>query len=370
MSRSDAATERMPNSLAVADAQSADAVWREAAKWFTQAGRFSRQRSRAGETLEILHAILHIRNPRLRWVFSRRPAINPAFAMVEACWILAGRNDAALPRFFNRRLSRFVGEGEVITGAYGERLRGGGFDQLDLAAKALGENHDTRQVVLQLYSGSRDFPTTGGKPRHEDVPCNVTSLLKIRHGKLEWTQIVRSNDLMLGVPYNFIQFTILQEVLAGWIGVEVGSYFQLSDSLHVYTRHDKLLVESLAKSRIIQRGGMNASCDPLYSWGMPRSEFSAVFPELMRRLDLIASSRSKIGDNNLTLNDLPAPFLDVVYVASAEAARKRKDSVLAAELGSRIVDPGLGTLWDCWATDRASLVPFPSIEQGKARGFD
>jgi thymidylate synthase len=289
---------------------------------------------------------------------------------VEACWILAGRNDAALPGFFNSRLSDFVGRGEVITGAYGERLRGGGFDQLDLAAQALLENRDTRQVVLQLYSGPRDFPTTSGKPRHQDVPCNVTSLLKIRHGKLEWTQIVRSNDLMLGVPYNFVQFTILQEVLAGWIGVELGSYFQLSDSLHVYTRHDTLLTQSLAKNRNVQRDGVKISSEPSYSWAMPRSEFSALFPELMRRLDVISSPRSKIGDNTITLNDLPAPFLDVVYVASAEAARRRKDAILAAELGSRIVDQGLRDLWHSWATDRANLVPFPSIEQAKMRGFD
>src|ERR1035437_3254192 len=59
-------------------------------------------------------------------------------------------------------------------------------------------------------------------------------MLKLRNGKLYWTQIMRSNDLFRGTPYNFVQFTMLQELLAGWLGVTMGSYTQLSDSLHVY----------------------------------------------------------------------------------------------------------------------------------------
>ena len=35
---------------------------------------------------------------------------------------------------------------------------------------------------------------------------------KVRQGKLEWSQIMRSNDVLLGMPYNFIQFTGLQEI--------------------------------------------------------------------------------------------------------------------------------------------------------------
>jgi len=63
----------------------------------------------------------------------------------------------------------------------------------------------------------------------------------IRRGKLEWLQVMRSNDAVWGLPYNFIQFTSLQEILAGWLGVPIGSYNHVSDSLHVYERHWRLL---------------------------------------------------------------------------------------------------------------------------------
>ncbi len=45
---------------------------------------------------------------------------------------------------------------------------------------------------------------------------------------------MRSNDHFRGLPHNLIQFTTVQEVLAGWLGISLGSYHHYSDSLHVY----------------------------------------------------------------------------------------------------------------------------------------
>ena len=52
--------------------------------------------------------------------------------------------------------------------------------------------------------------------------------------------------MFLGVPHNFVQFTCIQEVLAGWLGVECGSYNQISDSLHVYDHNWERLMDSTA----------------------------------------------------------------------------------------------------------------------------
>ena len=82
-----------------------------------------------------------------------------------------------------------------------------------------------------------DLPGPGDAPRSRDIPCNLVSHLLVRQGKLEWLQVMRSNDLIWGTPYNFIQFTTLQEIMAGWLGLDVGTYNHVSDSLHVYERH-------------------------------------------------------------------------------------------------------------------------------------
>lgn len=61
-------------------------------------------------------------------------------------------------------------------------------------------------------------------------------MFNIRDGRLDWTQIIRSNDIFLGLPHNLVQFTTLHEVMAGWLGVQMGSYNQLSNSLHLYEK--------------------------------------------------------------------------------------------------------------------------------------
>ena len=196
----------------------ADDVWRQIALAFGASNGTAPQASRAGPTTEILHASISLANPRQRWVTSRRPAINPAFAIAEVVWIITGRRDAAFLTFFNRQYEKHAGAGPLYHGAYGWRLRQHlGLDQLARAYDALRHNPDSRQVVLQIWDAKADMPHEDGRPVFDDIPCNVVSLLKVRDGALEWMQVIRSNDVFKGVPHNFVQFTSLQEIMAGWL---------------------------------------------------------------------------------------------------------------------------------------------------------
>lgn len=194
----------------------ADDIWREAVLTLKNQGG-SRQPSRIGFTRELLTATFVLRNPRERWVATREPALSVAFAIVEVVEIVNGRRDSRFLNFFNPALPLFAGRGPEYHGAYGHRLRSNfGFDQIHRAFLALQNNPESRQVVLQMWDPSIDYPNAEGAPSAPDIPCNVCSLLKVRNGKLHWTQVVRSNDLFRGVPYNFVQFTSLQEIMAGW----------------------------------------------------------------------------------------------------------------------------------------------------------
>ncbi len=164
--------------------ETADEVWTEIAMAFAR-GEGLDQPSRDGATRELLHSVLHISDPRQRWIPSRRPAANPAFAIAEALWIIWGRNDDALPVFFNPKFPQFNGPGPEYAGAYGHRLRRAfGFDQLIRAAEALTANRSTRQVVLQIWDADADLPPSDGSPRRGDVPCNVMAMLKVRDDRL------------------------------------------------------------------------------------------------------------------------------------------------------------------------------------------
>src|SRR5689334_16561053 len=107
----------------VFDGKTADDAWQKLASAFREEGRAAQQVSRSGLTHEILRAAISIDDPRQRWVLSRQPSINPAFAIAEVVWILTGRNDAAFLNYFNRQLPSFAGHADIYHGAYGHRLR-------------------------------------------------------------------------------------------------------------------------------------------------------------------------------------------------------------------------------------------------------
>src|SRR5688572_20081702 len=206
------------------EGHTANDVWAKIALAFRDEEKTRKQSSRCGLTRELLHASLAIENPRERWVSIRMPPINVAFALAEVVWIISGRNDSKFINYFNRSLPKFAGGGSEYHGAYGHRLRcHWGVDQLERAYSILRSRPDSRQVVLQIWDGKVDLPASDGEEVGPDVPCNSMAMLKVREGRLEWMQILRSNDAFMGLPYNLVQFTTLQEVMSGWLGVEVGS---------------------------------------------------------------------------------------------------------------------------------------------------
>lgn len=291
----------------------ANGAWLAASR---DVGDWTRQESRAGVTLERTRVALMILNPRQRWVLSRCPAINPAFAIAELAWILSGDSEVDFLVPWNSKYPDFVGSTTEAHGAYGKRLRSSfGVDQLLRAGEALRANPTSRQVVLQLYSPALDLPTDQGQPRAGDIPCNVTSLLKIRDGKLEWTQILRSNDFFLGVPYNIVQFTVLQEVVAGLVGVDVGSYLHYSDSLHLYERDWQR--EACSNLRLPQNtDDLRLSADVL------ASEIKS-FRAVISRIGL-CRSKSTLGTLGNDLESLQPAWRNMAWICLSERARRLK----------------------------------------------
>jgi thymidylate synthase len=323
------------------EADSADEAWLIAVNALKEQSAEPRQHGRGGSTCELLHATLQIRNPRERWVVSRSPALSVAFAIVEVIGILAGRRDSAYLNFFNPRLPRFAGNGSSYHGAYGFRLReNAGFDQLDRACEALKNNPDGRQVVLQIWDSAKDFPAANGLPVAPDIPCNVCSMLKIRDGKLEWVQVMRSNDLFKGLPYNFVQFTTLHEVMAGWVGVEVGSYIHFSDSLHVYEEEIDLAF-----------GSAHQAAPPNNdSLVMPKKSSDAIWAEMNRRVDLLVSGRfaERMLETLATVDDAPQAFTNLMAIVVADAAMRHGRMETALNAANACKNRLLYSLWLRW----------------------
>lgn len=321
--------------------KTADDVWLTAARSFCDSSIADDLDSRGGPTRELLHVGLCLEDPRQRWVRSRYPALNPAFAIAEVFWMLGGRDDAAFLTSWNSELPKFVGHDPVLHGAYGARLRHWfGIDQLASAYNALRHNKSTRQVVLQIWSAQDDLPTDQGKPRSGDVPCNICASLKVRGGRLHWLQVMRSNDLVRGLPYNFVQFTTLQEVMAGWLDVGVGEYTHIADSLHLYS----------SDLEAVMRSKREDDAENADSLAVSKDEFDSILPTMIGSIAACADAQLRVAELH-TLNrtvSVPEGYRNLLLVVAAESARRRHWPDDAQRLIECCTNPTLVLLWHKW----------------------
>lgn len=189
-------------------------------------------------TLELLGAHLVLTDPRNRLVdLPPGRVLNPAFAVAETVWILSGSDDPWIFEY-NRNLSRYADHG-VLQGAYGPRMRSwhGREDQLDRVRRLLTQDPDSRQAVIQLFDPERD------RSGFRDVPCTLGYRFFLREGRLHMHTTMRSQDAWLGLPYDLFAATVLQELLAGWLGADLGEYRHTIDSLHLYAEHQQAALE-------------------------------------------------------------------------------------------------------------------------------
>ncbi|WP_405764992.1 thymidylate synthase [Streptomyces sp. NBC_01538] len=211
-------------------ATSANELYAAACRAVLETGQLSKPRGMA--TIEVLNAHLCLTEPRRRYV-DLPPAriINPAFAVAEAIWILSGSDDPWIFQY-NKTLTKYADDGK-LQGAYGPRMRKwrDKVDQLDHVRRLLARDPDTRQAVIQLFDAERD--TVG----HRDVPCTLGYRFFLRDGRLHMHTSMRSQDLWLGFPYDIFTATMIHELMAGWIGADVGEYHHFVDSLHLYDQH-------------------------------------------------------------------------------------------------------------------------------------
>jgi len=199
------------------------------------------QKSRFGNTKELLNFKTIITKPVKRCVGGFGRDINIFFLLAEALWIWTGQKDVEFLKFFNSRMIDFSDNGKAFHAPYGFRLRyygqdsietqseGKFIDQILLAIKMFSENSEDRRVVLTLWNPFFDLGV-----KSKDLACNCMVMLKIRDNKLFTTVQNRSNDVHWGLPTNVFQFSFLSELMANCLGIIQGEQVHNSQSLHFY----------------------------------------------------------------------------------------------------------------------------------------
>lgn len=155
--------------------------------------------------------------------------VNVGVAAAEAVQLIGGFSSPELIVAASHNFERYMEPDGYFHGAYGERISLG--SQLDAAVAKLWRDRSTRQAVITLWN-----PLLDNQPGKLDYPCTVMLHLAIRYDKLELSVVMRSQDVWLGTPYDWFQFTQLQWTIANVLGVEPGMYRHTTLSTHLYER--------------------------------------------------------------------------------------------------------------------------------------
>lgn len=156
--------------------------------------------------------------------------------IAEQVWFVSGaRKPDDFLRDFTRIWDDFTNPGDVVTVAYGYRWRRHfARDQLGMLVRMLQKDPSSRHGVVVTWDPASDGLGGVGKG---NVPCPYTFTVNIIGGRLNFMNVVRSNDMILGFPHDVAGFALLQLLLAQHLGVRPGVYSHIIANAHVYDIH-------------------------------------------------------------------------------------------------------------------------------------
>ena len=195
---------------------------------------------------EKLAVKFQIKDPRSRIPFVPARKFSSHYMIAELLWYLSAEDSTEWISNYSSFWKKISDDGLTANSAYGARIfkphmriAGGELIQWDYVHKELTNDRDSRRAVIHIRSPWDSVHAT------LDVPCTLALQFFIRDDKLHLVASMRSSDLILGIAYDVPAFTFMQELLAVQLGVGLGTYTHVSNSLHIYERHFDMVEKML-----------------------------------------------------------------------------------------------------------------------------
>lgn len=155
--------------------------------------------------------------------------------IAEQVWFIQGEKDTTFLRKYTKMWDEFIEADGTLASAYGYRWRHHfGRDQLGKLIELLQNEPSSRHGVIITWDPKDDG--YGGTPK-KNVPCPYTFTVNIIGGRLNLHNIIRSNDMMLGCPFDTFGFALMMYILAEKLNVKPGVYTHSISNAHVYDIH-------------------------------------------------------------------------------------------------------------------------------------
>lgn len=182
---------------------------------------------------EIVGVTFRILDPVDRLIRIPARRTNLVFNFAEALWYLAGSSSLDFVAYYASGMSVFSTDGVTLAGtAYGPRIfrfLDGTLNQWQQVLRILREDPDSKRAVIQIFD-----PKELTIENNIDVACTLALQFMIREGRLCTVAFMRANDAFRGAVSDVFSFTVIQELMARDLGVEVGTYTHSVGSYHVY----------------------------------------------------------------------------------------------------------------------------------------
>ena len=280
-----------------------------------------------GPAKELSGVLLEIKNPLAR--ISRTETKGKPFSCLgELCWYLAQTRDLSSIAYYLPAYRKYA-EGKEIYGGYGPRLFDwNGLNQFAIVADILRRKPDSRQAVIQLFDAHDILEP------HKDIPCTCIMQFMIRKRQLHMLAYMRSNDALVGMPHDVFCFTMLQEIMARTLSVELGRYKHMVGSLHLYS------------------GSMNNAQQFLDEGWQPTATLMRPMPEgdpwpaIKAVLSAEHAIRTDLGFAFESIASLDPYWADLVRLLQIFRSYKDKDAESIRELRSQMSSPGFDQFID------------------------
>ncbi len=269
-----------------------------------------RNQGTRGATFELLGVALRLTKPRARISRSENRG-KPFSALGEFLWYLAASNRL---EFIQPYVAEYRKDAEngILYGAYGPRLFAmrGSIDQLQTITALLKAKPGSRRAVIQLFN-AEDIAS-----EHKEVPCTTTLQFHLRDNHLHLSVTLRSNDAYWGLPHDVFCFTMVQEMMARRLGVELGEYYQYVGSMHIYTNFLESVSEYLAEGhqKVVEMPPM------------PFSDPFAIVPNLLAAEDRIRHAEHVVASEAMN-DDYWADIIRLLQVFWAADHEGRLDEL-------------------------------------------
>lgn len=232
-------------------------------------------------TTELLGYSFRLSNPRARRIGLRARQWKESLAVGEFCWHVSQSDSLDFIAYYTPTWGQFSEDGErIASSCYGKRIfAGGDRSQWARAKAALAFDAATRRAVLTLVD------TEGDLAAARDIACVTSMQFLIRDGQLNCITTMRSCDVIWGLSYDVYFCTMLQELMAAQLGVELGWYQHICGSLHLYDKFTDWAAQIVAD-------GLVSVADPMTPLENPGAlpEFLAA-EQALRRNDEDADAR-------------------------------------------------------------------------------